>query len=113
MILQNNLSVLKICNKNFKINIITLEGIKVTERIAALIDEEYRNSQTKDNTTIYYFLNQLPEYSELKSKIEDYDIKKAQYLVMLQVPFVIDLKTKLIYKVNADNSLGKVFGSLQ
>lgn len=111
--LKNNLSVLKICNKNFKIDIVTLEGIKVTERIAALIDEEFRNSTTKDNTTICYSLNQLPEYSELKSKIEDYDIKKAQYLVMLQVPFVIDLKANLIYKVNADNSLGKVFGSLQ
>lgn len=111
--LKNNLSVLKICNKNFKIDIVTLEGIKVTERIVTLIDEEFRNSQTKDNATICYSLNQLPEYSELKSKIEDYDIKKAQYLVMLHVPFVIDLKTNLIYKVNTDSSLGKVFGSLQ
>lgn len=111
--LKNNLSVLKICNKNFKIDIVTLEGIKVTERIANLIDEEFRNSKTKDNTTVCYSLNQLPEYSELKSKIEDYDIKKAQYLAMLHVPFVIDLKMNLIYKVNADNSLGKVFGNLQ
>lgn len=111
--LKNNLSVLKICNKNFKVDIVTLEGIKVTQRIATLIDEEFHNSQTKDNTTLCYSLNQLPEYSELKSKIGDYDVKKAQYLVMLHTPFVIDLKTNLIYKVNADNRLGKVFGNLQ
>jgi hypothetical protein len=109
--LKNNLSALKICNKNFKIDVITLEGIKVTERIATLIDEEFRNTD-KDSATVCYLLNQLPEYSVLNSKIENYDIKKAQYLVMLHVPFVIDLKTNLIYKVNTDNSLGK-FGSLQ
>lgn len=111
--LKNNLSVLKICNKNFKIDIVTLEGVKITERIATLIDEEYRDSQTKDNTIICYSLNQLPEYSVLSSKIKDYDSKNWQYLVMLQVPFVIDLKTNLIYKVNTDNSLGEIFGKLQ
>ena len=110
--LKNNLSVLNICNKNFKIDIITLGGIKVTERIAKLMEEEFQNSKSKD-TTMCYELNHLPEYSELKSKIEDYNIKNAQYLVMLHFPFVIDLKANLIYKINPDSSLGKVLGNLQ
>ena len=111
--LKNNLSALKICNKNFKIDIVTLEGIKVTERIAALIDEEFHNSQTKDNTTICHTLSQLPDNSVLGSRIEDYNSKNLQYLVVLQAPFVIDLKMNLIYKVNADKSLGNVFGNLR
>jgi len=78
-----------------------------------LMEEEFQNTNSKD-TTMCYALNQLPEYSELKSSIKDYNIKNSQYLVMLQFPFVIDLKVNLIYKVNqAGNSLGKVFGNLQ
>ncbi len=111
--LKHNLSVLNVCNKNFKINIVNLEGIHVTERIARLMDEEFRNSKAKDDTTACYFLNQLPEYSQLNSEIKDYDYQNAKYLVMLQLPFVIDLKANVIYKVNADQSLGKVLGPLQ
>jgi hypothetical protein len=112
--LRNNLSVLRVCNKNFKINIITLEGIKVTERIAALIDEEFQNSNPNHDTTVCSSLNRLPEYSTLLSGIKDYDYKKLRYLVLLQVPFVIDLKENLIYEVNAtNNGLGKVLGRLE
>ena len=112
--LKNNLSVINICNKNFRIDAVTLEGIKVTQKIAQLIDQESSSSLSTDKTTICHSLDQLPERSVLNSKIENYDPKNLRYIVYLQFPFIIDLKANLVYKFNeTNNSLGKVFGNLQ